>query len=335
MRKVICLSLLIVLGPATPALGWNNTGHRLVALVAWEQLPQTSRDKVVQTLRSHPRFSEDFVLPPDVAGAEGVTQDRWRFAHAATWPDQARGLKGAERKAYHHGSWHWINVPFFLRDVDREELEADLPTNLATTWDPTAEGRLNVVQAIARTRHVLQQKDASSSERALALCWLFHTVGDIHQPLHSTALFTSRRFRTGDAGGNGIMVEGAEDLHAVWDDLLADVATLSQHDSLVTQVTADERVLREAKVGARTLDTVDWLDESHDLARNVTYNDAILDVVAANEAIFDPSKSYREQPYLLEVKLSDHYLARARRIAIQRIVLAGHRLAAILREAGF
>jgi hypothetical protein len=49
------------------------------------------------------------------------------------------------------------------------------------------------------------------------LAWLFHDVGDIHQPLHSTALFSLRLFREGDCGGNLIKTFQAFNLHAVWD----------------------------------------------------------------------------------------------------------------------
>ncbi len=337
MNRATRFTLLMVLVTSVPAWAWNDTGHRLVALIAWEQLPQTSRTEIVSTLRTHPRFATDFTLPTDITKADRTTQDRWLFAHAATWPDIARGLDGEERKTYHHGTWHWINVPFYLTDADHEELEPDLPTNLELTWDEDVHGagRLNVVQSIARSRHILKQKSASSSEKALAICWLFHTVGDIHQPVHSTALFTSRRFRRGDAGGNGITIEGVEDLHAFWDDLATDVVTLADHDALIDRFTSDAGVVRQAVTGAQTTETVGWLDESHDLARDVVYNDLILDTVAANEAVYDTSKSWRDQPYLPEVALSDHYRRRAERVAIRRLVLAGHRLAVVLREVGF
>src|SRR3546814_17826822 len=32
---------------------------------------------------------------------------------------------------------------------------------------------------------------ASSAERAVAYCWIFHIVGDIHQPLHAAEYFSS------------------------------------------------------------------------------------------------------------------------------------------------
>jgi S1/P1 Nuclease len=35
------------------------------------------------------------------------------------------------------------------------------------------------------------KKDSDGERRAIALTWLFHLVGDIHQPLHTAQLFTA------------------------------------------------------------------------------------------------------------------------------------------------
>jgi len=43
--------------------------------------------------------------------------------------------------------------------------------------------------------------------KAIALAWLFHLVGDIHQPLHTAQLFTVD-YPKGDRGGNEIMCVG-------------------------------------------------------------------------------------------------------------------------------
>jgi hypothetical protein len=54
--------------------------------------------------------------------------------------------------------------------------------------------------------------------------WLFHLVGDIHQPLHTTQLFTVE-YPTGDRGGNEICVRVTQtgqpmDLHRFWDGVI-------------------------------------------------------------------------------------------------------------------
>lgn len=39
-------------------------------------------------------------------------------------------------------------------------------------------------------------------EKSMMLRYLFHVVGDIHQPLHSVQLFDDKLFPKGDSGGN-------------------------------------------------------------------------------------------------------------------------------------
>jgi hypothetical protein len=56
------------------------------------------------------------------------------------------------------------------------------------------------------------------------MCWVFHLIGDAHQPLHVTQLFTTQ-FPKGDRGGNKFLIrakEGASSitLHQYWDDLI-------------------------------------------------------------------------------------------------------------------
>ena len=48
---------------------------------------------------------------------------------------------------------------------------------------------VNILTAMAENESVA--KNVSDGERkAIALAWLFHLVGDIHQPLHTAQLFS-------------------------------------------------------------------------------------------------------------------------------------------------
>jgi hypothetical protein len=40
-------------------------------------------------------------------------------------------------------------------------------------------------------------------EKAMALSWVFHLVGDVHQPLHTAALVRPPMFTVGDGGDHG------------------------------------------------------------------------------------------------------------------------------------
>jgi hypothetical protein len=88
--------LLILSLLAPPAAAWNALGHQVIAEIAWRQLDEPARQEIVEVLRHHPRFAEDFVakMPADVASADKAVQDRWIFQQAATWPDMAAALRG-------------------------------------------------------------------------------------------------------------------------------------------------------------------------------------------------------------------------------------------------
>lgn len=72
----------------------------------------------------------------------------------------------------------------------------------------------------------------STAEKALFARYLVHLVGDIHQPLHSAALFNST-FKNGDAGGNLLKIKLKNgtllNFHSFWDS----GAQLLQNDSYV------------------------------------------------------------------------------------------------------
>ena len=89
-----CLAAVILALVASQALAWNALGHRVVAEIAWQQLSPERRQEIVDTLKHHPRFAEDFIakMPRDVAAGDEAKQDRWIFWQAAVWPDIARNL---------------------------------------------------------------------------------------------------------------------------------------------------------------------------------------------------------------------------------------------------
>jgi len=51
---------------------------------------------------------------------------------------------------------------------------------------------VNILTALAENEHIAKT-EADPERRAIALTWLFHLVGDIHQPLHSTQSADPRR----------------------------------------------------------------------------------------------------------------------------------------------
>jgi len=92
-------------------------------------------------------------------------------------------------------------------------------------------GPVNILTALAENESVV--KNGNDPERkAIALAWLFHLVGDIHQPLHTAQLFTTD-YPKGDRGGNEICVRVKEaeqpmDLHRFWDGVITSSSNLTR-----------------------------------------------------------------------------------------------------------
>jgi hypothetical protein len=52
------LTVICLLAASTPALAWNGTGHMVVARLAWRQLTEDQRNKVIAILKKHPHWTE-------------------------------------------------------------------------------------------------------------------------------------------------------------------------------------------------------------------------------------------------------------------------------------
>jgi len=48
---------------------------------------------------------------------------------------------------------------------------------------------VNILTALAENEGVVKNEN-DPEPKAITLAWLFHLVGDIHQPLHAVQLFT-------------------------------------------------------------------------------------------------------------------------------------------------
>ena len=311
----IVLSLLV----ASPTFAWHDRGHRITAAIAYEQLSADTQARIADVLRQHPRFEEDFVarMPSEIGAANAEVQDRWIFEHAATWADIVRATDGPVRDQFNRTLWHFINVPIWLAPEDEELLEGRLSHNMALQFSPPLRQNLNVVQALRGNLIVWRDVNASDAEKAVALCWILHLVGDLHQPLHNVALFSAPYFPEGDRGGNSIAVDWIEgerwNLHAVWDSLPTNMDDHSPSDRTRRSIetdTVDDEAIEE------------WLSHHANLAARFVYTGdvkaQILDRV-----------SNRQLPI---ISLSHNYVVAARSIARRQINLAGHRIAALIEQ---
>jgi S1/P1 Nuclease len=127
-------------------------------------------DKVKALLEKHPWYANEWQARfQDVPVAD---HSLVLFMQAARWPDDIR----INDRQQHRAPWHYINWPF-----KREGQPASVQVR-----EPAP---VNILTALSENENVVK-KESDPERRAIALSWLFHLVGDIHQPLHTTQLFT-------------------------------------------------------------------------------------------------------------------------------------------------
>ena len=51
VAAVLSLPWIVLTGALWPASAWNDTGHQVVALIAWDNLPPGPRSKLVAIMR--------------------------------------------------------------------------------------------------------------------------------------------------------------------------------------------------------------------------------------------------------------------------------------------
>ena len=328
------LAILVAVGPAIPASAWNDRGHMLVARIAYQQLSPAERAKVIAVLREHPHYRDYMAKTPP----EGFSEEEWVFVRAATWSDWVRpprGFKGDvaahPRYKFHRGPWHYVNYPVKLPITD-----VKLPAE-ALKAETSIEQELPRSFEIARGADVADPGVAAGVEakqnRAVRLAWLFHFVGDIHQPLHTTALVDKQLFKTGshaDEGGNLLAVRPAADqapirLHSYWDGVLGRESLMLSvgpaADQLRTKYPADSFGDQ-----ARNLSVRDWIAESYADACRSAYLNGKLPLVPWSK-FEDKQVSASDVPAFTA---ADDEAART--VATKRVLLAGYRLAEMLKK---
>ncbi len=314
MKKIF---LFLCLTQINMAFAWNDSGHQIIAAITWDLLDQKQKKHWIEVLKHHPRFKQDFQQHKPADVKLGSTQyDEWIFRHAATWPDIARKLPENTKKKFHNGPWHYINYPIYLnKKVDTEF------NNLKIHIDGELNKNFNITQAIKANLAILSKKGATKKDKALAISWLLHIVGDAHQPLHSTALFSETYFPKGDRGGNLIQIGGQgqiENLHWYWDTRLDNSTSFK-----IIDLKAKKLNEKHKEIGLKhQKDNIHkWIAQSHVLAKEKVYTPPLLNILKENE------KHNKKQP---SIKITKDYDQIARSVAEVQATKAAYNLAHLL-----
>jgi hypothetical protein len=227
------LTLLLAFFTAAPAAAYWEYGHGAVASVAWQQMRPDTR-RAVARLLAQGRSLDTPTCP--------VTT----IEEASVWADCVKPL--GERFSYAY-SWHYQNV-----DICK-------PFDLKA---PCRDGHCVSAQ-IERNARLLADPQVPQREKLIALAFLVHFVGDLHQPMHAGD--------HGDLGGNKVPVSygvigGRTNLHSIWDGWLAERAITTPPGgpaALLAEIPRGER----AAIAAGTVE--DWSREYWAKARDLAY----------------------------------------------------------------
>lgn len=299
---LLCCSITI-----TPAWGWSEESHMTTGAIAYEEL--AAHDPLVlaeieRILSAHPHFAR---LEAKAKGQVGAERMRTMFEWLARWPDDINGTE------FEHRDWHY---------------ELRVVYGRVWLW-PFRNG--NASYAFDLNYRTLADRNAPARERAIAIGWLLHIIGDIQQPLHAGHQMTSAFWLTDEAGSLAYVRKEAggtpTDMHQYWDKIL-DVpnadgtvggdATARYWTQRLMALWPRERIRRLAYPGTAQEQFSQWLDGSMHLAQLVGYTGSYL------KASPDPAGAS---------VVSEEELRVAKEVAKRRVATGGYRIADVLRTA--
>ena len=209
-RLITACVFVIVMMTAASGFAYNKPAHKVSGAIAYDVLLQNSSEtvqEIVALLKQHPYYEEHWM--GELESLPAADRDCGLFMLAAEWPDVVRSDK--KHPEYNHPKWHYTDEPF----------KPDGQPDSIKVLPPDQE---NIMMAYEKNLAVLRNVSETPQNRAIALCWVFHLIGDIHQPCHTTSLFTTD-YPEGDKGANLVFIKAKPDseaikLHWFWDDLI-------------------------------------------------------------------------------------------------------------------
>lgn len=294
----------ISLSFSIPALAWDDVGHKITGYIAWQRMSPAARDKVISILRAAP---EDSHLSAFFLSSGPQSNEAKRLAYfmlMPTWADIVRDRTFAARFAkYHKSNWHYDDT--FWKQVNGK-------AEFLTGFEEGGQA----VPRLVEFDKVINDPVSSDADKAIAIAWIAHLTGDIHQPLHTSARVTETEPK-GDQGGNlfqltpeGTPRDKAVNLHWFWDSIVTRNIPYDNglcDDEYVKSVA--ESMMRaypfEGESGKLNLGKYsDWQKENFALAPT---------------EVFSPDLKRNEMP-------TDEYRRKAYRLAERQLALAGYRL---------
>jgi hypothetical protein len=292
MKMIVAGSLALALATnfvqTRPALAWGDEGHEVVALIAQSFLEPDVRKRVNALLAA----DTDSLTAHDIASA-------------ATWADRFRdaNINGSRLKTR---QWHFVDIEITAPDLEVACFNRPTIPPGATASDGPADDC--VVDKIQEFAAELANPATDQEEQVVALKFLLHFVGDIHQPLHASD--------DNDRGGNDKRVSAAGfkagNLHHFWDTEFVD-----QLESSPKTIASDliGHISKAQEQQWQAGEASDWAMESFNVASEDAYGQL-------------PEPNRRGS-----FRLSDDYITTATQDVALQLSKAGVRLAFVLNSA--
>jgi hypothetical protein len=194
-RATATVALLALLSAQLPA--WSTKGHAIIADIASLHLTAATRKNLNLLLGNN------------------------SLASISTWAD---AIRSEQPETY---AWHFVDIPH-----DAESFSQERDCYRPHDRGPTAQTDHHncVVDRIEMFAKTLGDENAPERDRLIALMFLVHFVGDLHQPMH--AIDDAR-------GGNDVKIKifGSElcgngpcNLHGAWDHSLIEHTGYSEEE---------------------------------------------------------------------------------------------------------
>lgn len=231
--KVVATLLLLTLAPSAHA--WGPTGHRVVAEIAQRHLTPAAQAKVSSLLNG--RSLADVANWPDDLRSD-PRFDKYKVLHYATVPNGVTSYRKADKAPCGDLVVAIDAFTAFLRTGSREALFS--VKALSDKSDGT-------------TKSACNPKETEPISPEMALMFLVHLMGDLHQPFHVGGT---------DEGGNKVAVVWMDrwksKLHSVWDDEMVDFERYSYTEFARFLDRASEADVIRWQTG----DTISFADEA-------------------------------------------------------------------------
>jgi hypothetical protein len=331
LRKFLLIGSAVLASVSTSAHAWDHPSHMTTAAIAFAEIERQRPDLIEPLglmMMRHPDPAPFWVA------ASGATDSRERarrmFIEASRWPDDSKGTSNDRL------SWHSARFPIIADDVPAETRALIEAREGAPAGD--------AIEALHLQAAVLANPEAGADERALALSWFLHIAGDIHQPMHTTDLF-SAEYPTGNAAGAMSYVwdplqDSAATLHILWDSNSFRSTALEDVDRYAAELVEKHPRSTFPQLAPRSKnpDFEAWVRETHQIGVEFAYGGGI-------EFVSDPDKDQTTEQMVGKIvnyilfgvspvedapKVPAEYWTQLQEVVQSQVTLAGYRMADVI-----